>query len=111
MIYIVCDNIVLVVLMMFDLTLSSILQNPFKTPAERTHYMKSRLERERDSVYYNTFAMITNSRQFIYLYHFIKIISFTRRVCFSSKMSMITNVILIFYNSLINKKLIKRLVF
>ncbi len=36
-IYIACDNIVIVVLTMCDLTLSSILQKPFKTHLQRAH--------------------------------------------------------------------------
>ncbi len=36
-IYIVCDNIVIDVLMMYNLTLSSILQKPNKTPTECTY--------------------------------------------------------------------------
>ncbi len=35
--YIVCDIIVIVVLIMCNLTISSILQKPNKTPTERTH--------------------------------------------------------------------------
>ncbi len=57
MIYIVCDDIVIVVLMMCDLTLSSILLKIFKIP-QSTHirYEKFRLVREcvhslHDSVY------------------------------------------------------------
>ncbi len=37
MIYIVCDIILIVVLTMCNLTLSSILQKPNKTPTESTH--------------------------------------------------------------------------
>ncbi len=39
-IYIVCDNIVIVVLTMCDLTLSSILQKPFKIPLQSTRTLR-----------------------------------------------------------------------
>ncbi len=110
---------------MCNLTISSILQKPNKTPTESTHtlayvVMKRVKQCTRAfracsfTAWFSWLKCIKSDRKiqdmvaemYIFTFHIVK--NHTKGAVFSSEISMITNVILILYNSSINNKLILR---
>ncbi len=110
---------------MCNLTILSILQKPNKTPTECTHTLAYEVMKRVKkctrairvcsfTAWFSRLKCIKNDRKiqdlgaemYIFTFHIVK--NHTKGAVFSSKISMITSVILILYNSSRNNKLILR---